>query len=249
MKLWLPASLEAQGWEIAEQLELTRGLSVLAGSWEQLSRQKIIDMSENEWEKVLRASRQIRNSAVHRQRASAVELVDLLSGAIALTRVFQDEARTKQIWMVREQLKTSVDTIEKNCKVLSAKMASELEPIAKKRAELDQLEKHTIERILEDDKRRRFTVGYALEATLFESMTSSLDQSSITDIPKEGNSYPANEVFRQTESPRVTQGSGEGLKSLKHHYSEAEKDIIAHCLSPPPDHQHDNELNPNNLFS
>ena len=81
-------------------------------------------------------------------------------------RLFNDSGRAEKIAEIKHQLESSIDEIIQHQTLLERKLTDQLEEIARRRAELDELEKSSIEEMLAVDKKQRAQIGIAFESVL-----------------------------------------------------------------------------------
>ena len=93
----------------------------------------------------------------------------MLSAAITFAEAFNDSERAKKITEVKMQLEASIEEIVQHQNLLERKLTDQLEDIARRRAELDELQRLSIEEMLATDKKQRTEVGSAFEGFLVGS--------------------------------------------------------------------------------
>ena len=163
-RIWLPDLIASEGWEVSEQVELTKWATVLRGK-KDIPRVAISDISEKNWDDVLLAICGLRHTVVHRQPICATRMMSLIDDALALTMILNDFTRARWIEGIRETLKSVISDIERAKEPLQGKLLSELAIISKKRKELDRTERDVINKIMRMDNTnqasicRNLTVG------------------------------------------------------------------------------------------
>ena len=93
----------------------------------------------------------------------------MLSLAITFAEALNDSKRTDKIAGIKTQLEASIDEIVQHQNLLECKLRDQFEDIARRRAELDELERSSIEEMLETDEKQRTEVGSAFESFLVGS--------------------------------------------------------------------------------
>lgn len=93
----------------------------------------------------------------------------MLSAAITFTSVLNDSVRTARLIELKVQLEASIEEIVQNQRLLERKLTDQLQEINCRRAELDQLERSTIEEMLSTDREQRAEIGSALDRIMLGS--------------------------------------------------------------------------------
>lgn len=163
---WVPDLMKDNGWREVEALELTQWTqwfpkvkeSLPAGAIRQIEGKSVAD--------VLSAVGVIRHAAVHRVRTSAEEISVMLGAAETFANLLYDESRVMQLEQMKTELNTRMNAIEGNQTLMRCKLTEQLEDIARRRAELDRLEKAFIEDYRGTDEKRRIEAGVAIEVYL-----------------------------------------------------------------------------------
>ena len=128
----------------------------------------------------------LRHSAVHRVPTSAAGILNMLSAAITFANALNDPKRAgilnmlsaaitfanalndpkraEKVAEIKMQLEARIKEIVQNQNLLECKLTGQLKDIAHQRAELDELERSSIEDMLATDKKQRAEVGSALES-------------------------------------------------------------------------------------
>lgn len=166
-KRWLPDIITSEGWEVSEQVELTTWTAKLKQHAKRIPADAAFKIPGKSWEEVLFGTHVLRHSAVHRLKTSAYGLVNLIEGAVLLTRMLKDIPRAQRIEEIRDILKSSIEEMERHKKVLQEKLSSQLQSIARQRAELDALEKMAINGMVQSDTDNKFATGQRLNECLF----------------------------------------------------------------------------------
>lgn len=93
----------------------------------------------------------------------------MLSAAITFAEALKDSTRAEKVLEIRTQLEASIEEIVQHQNLLERKLTAQFEDIARRRAELDELEKSSIEEMLATDKKQRTEVGSTFECFLIGS--------------------------------------------------------------------------------
>lgn len=165
--------MEARKWHEAESIELTEWTKRFLKYAKSLPPSAIKPIAGKSIAEVLFGTSTLRHSAVHRLRTSAGGILNMLSAAITFAEALHDFKRAEKVADIKMQLKTSIEQIVQHQNLLECKLANQLEDIADRRAELDELERSSIEEMLATDKKQRTEVGSALESFLVGSQQAS----------------------------------------------------------------------------
>ena len=111
----------------------------------------------------------IRHSAVHRLRTSAAGILNMLGAAITFAEAHNDSKRAERVTEIKRRLEASVEEIVQHQNLLERKLTDQLEDLARRRAELDELERSSIEEMLATDQEQRTEIGSAFESFLVGS--------------------------------------------------------------------------------
>ncbi len=168
---WVPDLMEAQKWHEAESIELTEWTKRFLKYAKSLPLppSAIKPIAGKSIAEVLFATSNLRHSAVHRHPTSAAGLLNMLSAAITFAEALNDSKRAGKVAEIKFQLEASIEEIVQHQNLLERKLTDQLEDIARRRAELNELEKSSIEETLATDKKQRTEVGSAFESFLVGS--------------------------------------------------------------------------------
>lgn len=160
---WVPEFMQENQWHVAESVELTKWVQEFCNLSEPPPQIAIKPRAGRSIKETLVATANIRHSAVHRISISAEGLVEMLSAALAFTEALKDIERTEKIARPLSQLITHLETIEQHQNLLGCRLRDQLEEIACRRAELDNLERSSIEEMRAIDEEKRNDVGSTIE--------------------------------------------------------------------------------------
>lgn len=90
----------------------------------------------------------------------------MLSAAITFAEALNDSRRAESIAEIKRNLENSIEEIVQHQNLLERKLIDQLEEIARRRAELNRLEKSSIEEMLAVDEKQRTEVGNIFESVL-----------------------------------------------------------------------------------
>lgn len=158
--------MEARKWHEAESIELTQWTKRFLGHAKSLPPSAMKPIAGKSITNVLFGTSILRHSAVHRLPTSAAGILNMLSAAITFAEALNDPKRAERIAAIKTQLDASVKEIVQHQNLLERKLTDQLEDIARRRAELDELERSSIEQMLATDKNQRTEIGSAFESFL-----------------------------------------------------------------------------------
>ncbi len=93
----------------------------------------------------------------------------MLSAAITFAEALNDSKPAEKVVEIKAQLEASIKEIVQHQNLFQRKLIDQLKDIARRRAELDELERSSIEEMLATDKKQRTKVGSAFESFLVGS--------------------------------------------------------------------------------
>ena len=158
--------MEARKWNEAESIELTEWTKRFLKYAKSLPPSAIKSVPGKSIAEVLFGTSTLRHSAVHRLPTSAAGILNMLSAAITFAEALKDSKRAEKVAEIKTQLEASIEEIVQHQNLLERKLTDQFEDIARRRAELDELERSSIEEMLATDKKQRTEVGSAFESFL-----------------------------------------------------------------------------------
>ena len=161
--------MEARKWHEVESIELTEWTKRFLKYAKSLPPSAIKRISGKSIAQVLFGTSALRHSAVHRLPTSAAGILNMLHAAMTFAEALNDPKRAERVAEIKTQLEASIEEIVQHQNLLERKLKEQLEDIARRRAELDELERSSIKEMLATDKEQRTVVGSALESFLFVS--------------------------------------------------------------------------------
>ncbi|KAI4288295.1 MAG: hypothetical protein L6R35_002444 [Caloplaca aegaea] len=171
---WVPNLMEARKWKEAESIELTQWIKRFSKHAKSLPLSAFDRVPGKSITEVLFGTSNLRHSAVHRLPTSAAGILNMLSAAIDFAEALKDSKRAERVFKIRTQLEASVQEVVQHQNLLECKLTAQFEDIARRRAELDELERSSIEEMLETDEKQRTEVGSAFEGFLgFQQISNS----------------------------------------------------------------------------
>ncbi|KAL8875766.1 MAG: hypothetical protein Q9198_005921 [Flavoplaca austrocitrina] len=163
---WVPDLMEARKWNEAESIELTEWTKRFVKYARSLPPSAIQPVPGKSIAEVLFGTSTLRHSAVHRLPTSAAGISKMLSAAVTFAEALNDSKRVGKVAEIKTQLEASIEGIVQHQNLLERKLTDQFEDIVRRRAELDELERSSIEEMLATDKKQRTEVGSAFESFL-----------------------------------------------------------------------------------
>lgn len=163
---WVPDLMIAQHWEEVESIELTRWVKKFSKHAKDLSSTATREIAGRSLMQVLFATSSIRHSAVHRLPTSAVGILNMINAASAFTEALNDTTRAAQIERIKEKLTESLEDIIQHQTLLEHKLSDQLKDLARRKAEIVELEKLAVEDMVNSDKIYRITASSDVEDCL-----------------------------------------------------------------------------------
>jgi len=162
-KTWFPALMEASKWDEAESIELTQWIKTSCKHIESLPSSATRPIADKSLNQVLFETSSLRHSAVHRIPTNVMDIMNMLQAAWSFAKTLDDTVRAAQIVEIKEQLATSVVDLVRRQKKLCSKLSDQLEDLARRRAEIDELERLGIEDMRRNNENLRIEAGSAIE--------------------------------------------------------------------------------------
>ncbi|KAF4496219.1 hypothetical protein FAGAP_7651 [Fusarium agapanthi] len=147
----LPHALEARGWDCPEMVQLHLWMKDFA--FQQYVEEKVPDM---EWRvQLLDSVSEIRRCAVNRGRIDTTMLEALLSSALELANILEEEHSVNELEQLRNSVIQTTHRLAGETQTLQARYETKLQEITAARAKLDAMEektKATLSRRLEQSR-------------------------------------------------------------------------------------------------
>jgi hypothetical protein len=164
--LWLPEWMQRRKWQEPESVELTQWIQKFSKHAKSLPRAATTLSVRKGLIEVLSATNCIRHSAVHRLPISAAGILKMVDAAIAFAEALKDKERATHIESIRTQLATAIEDIEQHQNLLERKLCEQMKDFARRRAEIDELERVAVEEMLVNDKKHRMVACSSVEGFL-----------------------------------------------------------------------------------
>jgi hypothetical protein len=162
-KSWLPEMMKVKGWEEVESVELNEWVKTFSSYMKAIPLAATKPAVGEELKTVIFGIRDLRHSAVHRWRTSAERTIEMLDTATNFTQALKDTERTAYIRTIRKELAVEIKAIVQNQVLLERKLSDQSKDFARRRAEIDGLERLAIEDMINNDKAHRFSSGSVIE--------------------------------------------------------------------------------------
>ncbi|KAH7042178.1 hypothetical protein B0J12DRAFT_579608 [Macrophomina phaseolina] len=165
---WLPTVLRENGWDCAVACELQQWIRVLKRHVAQLPDHALCSANTQSLEEIAKAIARLRHTAVHRLSISTSEFLQLLSSAVDLTVVLQDELRAERLRKLYDEVKTQLDLIEQGKRRIRETVRPQLRRIQGLRAGLANREKWLLSETKEKEKQASDVAIEKLEDLIIE---------------------------------------------------------------------------------
>ena len=163
--------MEARKWYDAESIELNQWTSRFSKCAKYLPPSATRPIAGKSLNQVLFETSKLRHSAVHRLPTSAVGILNMVKAAICFADALNDTKRAAKVEAIKQQLASSIEDIVQHQNLLERKLSDQLEDFARRRAEIDELERLAVEDLLDNDKMLRNDVGSVVESFLARLQT------------------------------------------------------------------------------
>ena len=137
-------------------------------------------------------------------------MLEMFDDAVTFAKALNDFKRAGKITEIQTQLQASIEEIVQHQNLLECKLTDRLADIARRRAELDELEKTSIQEMLATDKQQRTEVGSAIETFVAGSWNFSNPYTCSTQTSENVKMHAKVEKEQKSESNQIA-ASGPGL--------------------------------------
>jgi hypothetical protein len=153
-----PQLLATNGWDCPEAVELTEWTKILS-----CQSNPLINTLKNPFNEFIGLLRELRHSAVHRLRKTAVGVERLAENAQLFLEALEDPTRSEKVESLRRELRSAIEELKRNKDLLEKRLLAQLKEIQKKRSELDVWEKNAKEAMIREDLECSRDIGEGLE--------------------------------------------------------------------------------------
>ena len=161
----MPETLEAEGWDCAELVELNIWARSLKAHRAKFSPEEVASVGKP-FHDLLDSISHLRHTAVHRLRVTAARVEQFMVDAESLCRLLQDEASGASIAQYRRKVQMTLDDMKRNKDLLEARLAVVRADVLKRKRELERLEQAAVAEMLESDEKYQRAAGGELEREL-----------------------------------------------------------------------------------
>ncbi|KAF6832897.1 hypothetical protein CPLU01_05846 [Colletotrichum plurivorum] len=184
---WLPEVLEKKGWKCACAVELTRWESVVSTRRGQLPAEALQIPPGASVRRIFHATRELRNTAVHRAPITARSVSQFLEAAVKLAETLRDTHRASQLGELKGAVDDKLEAMEVMKKATEDCVTAQVVSIRRQKEELDRQEKALIEGMLKDDREHKELAGHLLDVSVTEifgkkSQTATKDGTEGSDV-------------------------------------------------------------------
>ncbi|KAF5638098.1 hypothetical protein F52700_4802 [Fusarium sp. NRRL 52700] len=135
----LPHALEGRGWDCPEMVQLH--LWVKDSAFQQYVEEKVPDVEQRV--QLLHSLSEIRRCAVNRRRIDTVMLEALLSSAVELANILEEDHSVNELEQLRNSVFQTTHRLAEETQMLQSKYETKLQEITAARAKLDIMEEKT----------------------------------------------------------------------------------------------------------
>ena len=194
-----PLQMQLYKWDVPESIELTQWTHKFAKLLNTLPSSAINRIPGRSVTDILIATNTIRHAAVHRQRVTAAEMLEMLDAAITFAHTLRDTARAKQIKKAKSQLTLSIYQVTWYQRLLARNFKPIFASIAHRRTELDELEASSIEEMVATEKQQRALVGDALER-FFDAEGKAIEETAAAPVEVKNGKAEVSDAEEDEES-------------------------------------------------
>ncbi|KAF6814844.1 hypothetical protein CSOJ01_03855 [Colletotrichum sojae] len=160
---WLLEVLEKKGWKCACAVELTRWESVVSTRRGQLPAEALQIPPGASIRRIFHATRDLRNTAVHRAPTTARSVSQFLEAAVKLAETLRDTHRASQLGELKVAVDGKLEAMEAMKKATEDRVTAQVVSIRRQKEELDRQEKALIDGMLKDDREHNALAGHLLD--------------------------------------------------------------------------------------
>lgn len=202
----MPLLIVERRWSCAAAVELTKWVKVFRKAKHVSVASGTINLDTAEARLVFDEICLLRHSAVHRLPLTAKRVCKLLTAAVALAKLLDDESRRLQLERLEFEVQSKTNAMELCKKVLEDTVCGKLAKIELQRKKLDLEERDTIQKAVKEDRESEMLVG----KLLLESMPTIFSPTPVDaadDVLAEGENGDSGQPI---ETAQEIQLDGEG---------------------------------------
>lgn len=161
-----PQLLVKNEWNCPEAVELTKWTEIFSRHPAQTT--AIKEAAKKPPHEIFDLLRELRHSAVHRLRRTAMGIERLAKNAQLFLEVLNDSFNSKKVSHLRQELRMAIEELKRNKDLLEGRLLAQIKDINAKRAELDVWEQDAKNTMLNDDLQCLNDVSEGVEKTVRE---------------------------------------------------------------------------------
>jgi len=184
--------LSKEGWDCPESVELNIWARVFRSNEDKFDAEKLADLGKP-FPELLDSIAQLRHTAVHRIRVSAIKVQQFIAEAESFAFILDNNTCVRMLSCLRQESQQVIDDLGRSKDLLESLLKKKLQDIDVQRRELDRLECKLVEDMLGEDKEYQTLASANLEQAIAAAMTcqqtastSEQDTSSEAEVDFEG---------------------------------------------------------------
>lgn len=142
----------------------------------------------------------LRHAAVHRERITAREVMDLLVAAVSLSEAVGDSVRTAQLGRLLNEVGDQVRTMKHHKTFLENDLRMKMEDLRRRREALDREEKDLVEGVARKDEKHKALIGNALEKAMGKLFLEESDGPGCNNV-EDGRCFCNGFIIRDDSAP------------------------------------------------
>ena len=162
--------LSKEGWDCPESVELNIWARVFRSNEDKFDAEKLADLGKP-FPELLDSIAQLRHTAVHRIRVSAIKVQQFIAEAESFAFILDNNTCVRMLSCLRQGSQQVIDDLGRSKDLLESLLKKKLQDIDAQRRELDRLERKLVEDMLGEDKEYQTLASANLEQAIAAAMT------------------------------------------------------------------------------
>lgn len=160
-----------EGWDCPESVELNIWARLFRCNVDKFDAEKLVELGKP-FTELLDSMAQLRHTAVHRIRVSAITVQQFITEAKSFAIILDNETCVRLLSRLRQESQQLIDDLGRNKDLLESELKRKLQDIDAQRRELDRLECKLVEDMLREDKEYQTLASANLEQAIAAATTS-----------------------------------------------------------------------------
>ncbi|CZT06979.1 uncharacterized protein RAG0_12548 [Rhynchosporium agropyri] len=165
------AILLKEGWDCPESVELNIWARVFRRNEDKFDAEKLVEL-EKPFPELLDSIAQLRHTAVHRIRVSAITVQQFIAEAESFAVILDNDTCSRMLSRLRQEAQHVIDDLGRNKDLLESMLKKKFQEIDAQRRELDRLECKVVEDMLREDKEYQNLASANLERAILAATAS-----------------------------------------------------------------------------